>query len=85
MPTAKDYPRKIEGTAWDLFHLWDMPTEMAIFSHNSTIFVQSLATGNKALANLIDVDPINQIFMFEDEVIAKYRYNIDFLLMIKKS
>ena len=76
-PSSNDCLRKIEGMAWDLYHIWDMPTEIAIQSHNNTVFLQSFATGDKPLSDLIDVNPIERIFMYNDEAIAKYKYNID--------
>lgn len=70
--------KKIEGMAWDLFHVWDMPTEMAITSKQfSAIILQSLVTGDAALANITTFNPINRIFIYKDEAQVKYKYNIE--------
>jgi len=39
-PLAKEKLKKIEGMAWDLYHLWNLPTEMAMLSnmHNCLSF-----------------------------------------------
>lgn len=78
-PSAKDILKKIEGMSWDLFHIWNIPTEMAICSNDDIIQLQSIASGDKALIDMISVNPIERIFMYNDEAIVKYRYSLVFL------
>lgn len=75
-PSAKDILKKIEGMSWDLFHIWNIPTEMAICSNDDIIQLQSIASGDKALNDMISVNPIERIFMYNDEAIVKYRYSL---------
>lgn len=75
-PSAKDILKKIEGMSWDLFHIWNIPTEMAICSNDDIIQLQSIASGDKALIDMISVNPIERIFMYNGEAIVKYRYNL---------
>lgn len=75
-PSAKDILKKIEGMSWDLFHIWNIPTEMAICSNDDIIQLQSIASGDKALIDIISVNPIERIFMYNDEAIVKYRYSL---------
>lgn len=75
-PSAKDILKKIEGMSWDLFHIWNIPTEMAICSNDDIIQLQSIASGDKALIDMISVNPIERIFMYNDEAIVKYRYSL---------
>ena len=46
-PSAKNILKKIEGMSWDLFHIWNIPTEMAICSNDDIIQLQSIASGDK--------------------------------------
>ena len=62
--------------SWDLFHIWNIPTEMAICSNEDIIQLQSIASGDKALIDMISVNPIERIFMYNDEAIVKYRYSL---------
>lgn len=75
-PSAKDILKKIEGMSWDLFHIWNIPAEMAICSNDDIIQLQSIASGDKALIDMISVNPIERIFMYNDEAIVKYRYSL---------
>ncbi len=75
-PSAKNILKKIEGMSWDLFHIWNIPTEMAIGSNGGIIQLQSIASGDKALIDMIAVNPIERIFMYNGEAIVKYRYNL---------
>lgn len=75
-PSAKNILKKIEGMSWDLFHIWNIPTEMAIDSNSGIIQLQSIASGDKALIDMIAVNPIERIFMYNGEAIVKYRYNL---------
>lgn len=75
-PSAKNILKKIEGMSWDLFHIWNIPTEMAICSNDDIIQLQSIASGDKALIDMISVNPIERIFMYNDEAIVKYRYSL---------
>lgn len=75
-PSAKNILNKIEGMSWDLFHIWNIPTEMAIDSNGGIIQLQSIASGDKALIDMIAVNPIERIFMYNGEAIVKYRYNL---------
>lgn len=75
-PSAKDIFKKIEGMSWDLFHIWNIQTEMAICSNDDIIQLQSIASGDKALIDMISVNPIERIFMYNDEAIVKYRYSL---------
>ena len=75
-PSAKDILKKIEGMSWDLFHIWNIPTEMAICSNDDIIQLQSIASGDKALIDMISVNPIERISMYNDEAIVKYRYSL---------
>lgn len=75
-PSAKDILKKIEGMSWDLFHIWNIPTEMAICSNDDIIQLQSIASGDKALIDMISVNPIERNFMYNDEAIVKYRYSL---------
>lgn len=75
-PSAKDILKKTEGMSWDLFHIWNIPTEMAICSNDDIIQLQSIASGDKALIDMISVNPIERIFMYNDEAIVKYRYSL---------
>lgn len=75
-PSAKNILKKIEGMSWDLFHIWNIPTEMAIGSNGGIIQLQSIASGDKALVDIIAVNPIERIFMYNGEAIVKYRYSL---------
>ena len=75
-PSAKNILKKIEGMSWDLFHIWNIPTEMAICSNDDIIQLQSIASGDKTLIDMISVNPIERIFMYNDEAIVKYRYSL---------
>lgn len=75
-PSAKNILKKIEGMSWDLFHIWNIPTEMAISINDDIIQLQSIASGDKALIDMIEVNPIERIFMYNGEAIVKYKYNL---------
>ena len=65
----------IEGMAWDLFNIWDAPTEMAIStSQLSCIALQSIATRDEAFADIAMFNPIQRMVMYKDEAFVKYRY-----------
>ena len=49
---------------------------MAICSNDDIIQLQSIASGDKALIDMISVNPIERIFMYNDEAIVKYRYSL---------
>lgn len=68
--------------SWDLFHIWNIPTEMAICSNDDIIQLQSIASGDKALIDMISVNPIERIFMYNDEAIVKYRYRFSLFLKL---
>lgn len=76
-PMAKEKLRKIESMAWDLFHLWNLPTEMAILSkmHNC-LSLQSLATHDESLAQIAKRNPITRMAFYENEAQVKYKHSI---------
>jgi len=47
-----------------------------IGSNDDIIQLQSIASGDKALIDMISVNPIERIFMYNDEAIVKYRYSL---------
>ena len=76
-PGAKDKLKKIEGMAWDLFHLWDIPTEMSVQSHKyNTLILQAFATHDDALAQIAKLNPIIRIAFYEQEVQIKYKLSL---------
>jgi len=76
-PSSKDVLQKIENIAWDLFHLCNMPSEMAGFTGaKNVIILQSLITGDVALANIAKMNPISRMAFFDQEAQVKYRYSL---------
>lgn len=76
-PRAKDKLKKVEGMAWDLFHLWDMPTEMAEQSQKyNAIILQAFATHDDALAQIAKLNPIIRIAFYEQEAQVKYKLSL---------
>lgn len=76
-PGAKDKLKKIEGMAWDLFHLWDIPTEMSVQSHKyNAIILQAFATHDDALAQIAKLNPIIRIAFYEQEAQIKYKSSL---------
>lgn len=74
---STDVLSKIEGMAWDLFHIWDMPSEMAALSDsNNAIVLQSLVTRDVALANITKLNPIIRMVFYDEEAQVKYRYSL---------
>ena len=74
---TKDKLKKVEGMAWDLFHLWDIPTEMAVQSHTyNAIILQAFATHDDALAQIAKLNPIIRIAFYEQEVQIKYKLSL---------
>lgn len=46
---------------WDLFHLWNLPTEMDILSNMySALSLQSIATHDVALSQITKLNPTSQ-------------------------
>ena len=80
-PGAKDKLKKVEGMAWDLFHLWDIPTEMSVQSHQyNAIILQAFATHDDALAQIAKLNPITRIAFYEQEAQVKYKFSLSNLL-----
>lgn len=81
-PKSKNKLKDIEGMAWDLFHLWDMPTEMAVLAqkHNA-IVLQGLATHDDALAQIAKLNPITRIAFYAGEAQVKYAFSINDILI----
>ena len=76
-PGAKDKLKKVEGMAWDLFHLWDIPTEMSVQSHQyNAIILQAFATHDNALAEIAKLNPITRIAFYEQEAQVKYKLSL---------
>lgn len=76
-PGAKNKLKKIEGMAWDLFHLWDIPTEMSIQSHqHNAIILKALTTHDDALAQIAKLNPITRIAFYEQEAQIKYKFSL---------
>lgn len=76
-PGAKDKLKKVEGMAWDLFHLWDIPTEMAVQSHTyNAIILQAFATHDDALAQIAKLNPIVRIAFYQQEAQVKYKLSL---------
>lgn len=66
-PKSNDKLKNIEGMAWDLFHLWDIPTEMAILSNeNNAIMLHALATHDDSLAKISKLNPITRIAFYSN-------------------
>ena len=62
---------------WDLFHLWDIPTEMSVQSHKyNAIILQAFATHDDALAQIAKLNPIIRIAFYEQEVQIKYKLSL---------
>lgn len=76
-PNSTNVLPKIEGMAWDLFHIWDMPSEMATLSNsNNAIVLQSLVTGDVALANITKMNPIKRMVFYNKEAQVEYTYSL---------
>jgi hypothetical protein len=77
-PSSNEVLSKIEGMAWDLFHLSNMPSEMAVFTDSNNCFVlQSLVTGDMALTNITRMNPISRIAFYDKEAQVKYKYSLE--------
>lgn len=80
-PTSKNKLKDIEGMAFDLFHLWDMPTEMAILTQrDDAIVLKGLATHDDALAQIAKLNPITRIAFYAEEAQVKYTFSIQDVL-----
>lgn len=74
---AKDKLKKVEGMAWDLFHLWDIPTEMSVQSHQyNAIILQAFATHDNLLAQIAKLNPITRIAFYDQEAQVKYKFSL---------
>lgn len=63
--------------AWALFHLWDIPTEMSIQSHqHNAIILKALTTHDDALAQIAKLNPITRIAFYEQEAQIKYKFSL---------
>lgn len=80
-PEAKNKLKKIEGMAMDLYHLWNMPTEMATLSKKYNIItLQAIATHDDVLAQIAKLNPIIRMAFYHKEAQVKYKYaNTDIL------
>lgn len=80
-PKSNDKLKNIEGMAWDLFHLWDIPTEMAILSNeNNAIMLHALATHDDSLAKITKLNPITRIAFYSNKAQVKYQLSLDDVL-----
>jgi len=77
---SKNKLKNIEGMAWDLFHLWDIPTEMAILSTQYKIMLPALATHDDALAKISKLNPITRIAFYSNEAQVKYKFSLEDVL-----
>lgn len=77
-PNSKKRPlMDIEGMAWDIFHVVDAPVEMAVHSKQlSCVALQSLATEDDALANIISFNPLERLVFYGENALAKYKYSL---------
>lgn len=67
----------IEGMAWDLFHVIHSPVEMAVHSAQlSCIALQSFATQDETLANVISFNPMVRVIFYKEHALAKFKYDI---------
>lgn len=77
-PNSKRRPiLDIEGMAWDLFHVVHSPIEMAVHSSQlSCVALQSFATQDEALANVISFNPVVRVVFYKEHALAKFKYDI---------
>ena len=81
-PKSKNKLKDIEGMAWDLFHLWDMPTEMAVLTRQDrAIVLQALATHDDALAKIAKLNPITRIAFYQREAQITYAFSVSDILL----
>ncbi|MDO4317953.1 MAG: hypothetical protein Q4C48_07045 [Lachnospiraceae bacterium] len=80
-PKSKNKLKNIEGMAWDLYHLWDVPTEMVILTQNdNAVVLQGLATHDDALAKIAKLNPLTRVAFYADEAQVKYAFSISDIL-----
>ena len=81
-PKSKNKLKDIEGMAWDLFHLWDMPTEMAVLTRQDrAIVLQALATHDDALAKIAKLNPITRMAFYQGEAQVTYAFSVSDILL----
>jgi len=71
---TKNSLKKIEGMAWDLFHIRYLPQQ--VFELSSTrrvdFIVKSILTKDKSFKDCIEFNPIKRIIKVEDNITVRY-------------
>lgn len=76
-PNSRSKTKDVEGMAWDIFHLWNIPEQMFnMWKKTRKINVVYLATHDRALAAIARLNPIGRLCFCKDQYHAKYKYSI---------
>ena len=72
---TKDPLKKIEGMAWDLFHIRYLPMQVFELSESKHIdfIIKSILTKDKYLKDVINFNPIKRIIKTEDNINVSYQ------------
>mgnify|MGYP004479414061 FL=1 len=76
-PNSRSKTKDVEGMAWDIFHLWNIPEQMFnMWKKARKINVVYLATHDRALAAIARLNPIRRLCFYKDNYGVKYTYSI---------
>ena len=72
-PNSRSKTKDVEGMAWDIFHLWNIPEQMFnMWKKTRKINVVYLATHDRALAAIARLNPIRRLCFYKDNYGVKY-------------
>ncbi len=76
-PNSRSKTKDVEGMAWDIHHLWNIPEQMFnMWKKTRKINVVYLATHDRALAAIARLNPIVRLCFYKDNYGVKYEYSI---------
>lgn len=75
-PNSRNVVNTIKNMTWDILHIRNIQTEMAIRNTNNKsniFFVYSFASHDKGLIDIIKSNPINRLILYKNEAYPKYK------------
>lgn len=76
-PNSRSKTKDVEGMAWDIHHLWNIPEQMFnMWKKTRKINVVYLATHDRALAAIARLNLIVRLCFYKDNYGVKYEYSI---------
>ncbi len=79
-PNSRNVVNTIKNMTWDILHIRNIQTEMAIRNTNNKtniFFVHSFASHDKGLIDIIKSNPINRLILYKNEAYPKYKESFE--------